>query len=151
MKKKNPKVLFFIKGFVPSKEDNEKAKSLTGAKVCFRNANLVDTSIQASRYEDFDAVEGVIPKNFSKSPSFAEYLKKSEEELSEEEKLKAAAEKKKQADVKKQAEKEKAKLEKEATAKAAAEKKALDLEEKAKLEKANQGNPAAPSAWQPNK
>ena len=58
------KVLFFIEGITPSKEQVERFKEIekNECKVCFRNIKYFD---EAASLEDCDFVTGKVPKKYS--------------------------------------------------------------------------------------
>ena len=73
--KRYPRILFFIKGVMPSVEAQEIAEQY-GPNVAFRNAHFVsDTEAP----EACDGVAGDVPERYKKLPTAEEALKKFEE------------------------------------------------------------------------
>ena len=147
--KKYPRILYFIKGVMPSAEAQEVAEAL-GTNVAFRNANFVPTF---GAPEKCDGVAGDVPELYKKFPTAEEALKTFEEARKEAiEKAKAGKEARaKQSEVDAEAAKKKAEEQKKAD-EAAAKKKA---EEDAKKAEANKSKVAPASAskpadWKPN-
>ena len=81
------KILFFIDGSVPSKEDKEKASLINGT-VCFRNVRFFDPSCCL---ETADFLVGLIPEKYKMS-SIPEYRFKSEVENEQKEEKKQEVE-----------------------------------------------------------
>ena len=71
MIKKQPRILFFIKGAVPTVAEMEAAENC-GNNVSFRNASLVP---KVCNPEKCDGVEGVVPEAYKKLPLAGEVLK----------------------------------------------------------------------------
>lgn len=140
--KRYPRILYFIKGVMPSAEAVEVAEQY-GPNVAFRNANFASS---AGAPEKCDGVAGDIPEAYAKLPKAKDALKDFEE------KRKAAAEKAK-ANAEKRAE-EKAKAEEEAKKKADEEaKKAAQTGKqpaKAQQAKTTSANANKPADWKPN-
>lgn len=125
--KRYPRILFFIKGTLPSAEAMEVAEKY-GPNVAFRNANFVPSS---GAIEKCDGVAGEVPETYKELPTAEEALKKFEEDR------KAAAE---------TANKNKAK--REAGAKAEADGK--DKTEAPKTEPAKPDGKGKAASWKPN-
>ena len=68
---KKPKVLWFVNGYAPTKDEHDAAMRLP-FQVCFRNANAVGTDHTP---EQADAVGGAVPKAYSKFASIDELVK----------------------------------------------------------------------------
>jgi len=68
--KKFPKILFFIKGSIPTKEDYEAAESL-GPNCVFRNASFVPST---GSLEKCNGVAGLVPELYKSEPSAEEAL-----------------------------------------------------------------------------
>lgn len=130
--KRYPRILYFIKGVMPSAEAQEVAEEY-GPNVAFRNANFVPSS---GALEACDGVAGDVPDTYKDLPTAEEALSKFEEER------KAANEK--------NAKREKAKAE--AKAKEQAEADAKKAKEQAEANK-NKTTPAKANKladWKPN-
>ncbi len=140
--KRYPRILFFIKGVMPSAEAMEVSEKF-GPNVAFRNANFVPSS---GSIEKCDGVAGEIPELYKECPTAEEALKKFEAERKEAaEKASKRAKAKEEADAKAKAEAEaKAKEQAEADAKKAAE---LAEANKNKVAPAKANKPAD---WKPN-
>lgn len=135
--KRYPRILYFIKGVMPSAEAQEVAEEF-GPNVAFRNANFVPSS---GALEACDGVAGDVPETYKNLPTAEEAIEKFEAER------KAANEKnaKRDAERKKQAEAEK-------KAKEQAEADAKKAKEQAEANK-NKTTPAKankPADWKPN-
>ncbi len=140
--KRYPRILFFIKGVMPSAEAMEVAEKY-GPNVAFRNANFVPSS---GAIEKCDGVAGEVPETYKKCPTAEDALKKFEEER------KAASEK--------ASKRQKEKAEADAKAKEEADKKAkeqaeADAKKAAELAEANKNKVAPakankPADWKPN-
>lgn len=59
-----PKIIFFIRDFVPSDEDVEKAQAI-GPGVVFRNANFVPANPSPGQIEACDGVAGDVPAAYA--------------------------------------------------------------------------------------
>jgi hypothetical protein len=73
---KQIKILFFIKGVLPTIGDQLMATQYGGAQVCFRNAMYVDGAS-----EPCDGVAGCVPECYAKFPTAEQALAKRETEL----------------------------------------------------------------------
>jgi len=140
--KRYPRILYFIKGVLPSAEAQEIAETL-GSNVAFRNANFVPTSGAPERC---DGVAGDVPELYNKFPSAKEALKKFEDER------KASIEKAKEGKAKR--EEQKAQAEADAAKKAEEQAKADAAKAQAAEAKKEQAKPAPAPAkgadWKPN-
>ena len=147
--KRYPRILYFIKGVMPSVEAQEIAEQY-GPNVAFRNANFVPSS---GAPEKCDGVAGAVPELYNKFPKAEEALKTFEENR------KAAIEAAKEGKEKraKQAEEDAKKAEAEAEAKAKADAEAAEKKkaEDAKKDEENKNKVASAKAnkpidWKPN-
>ncbi len=140
--KRYPRILYFIKGVMPSAEAQEVAEAL-GPNVAFRNANFVPTS---GAPEKCDGVAGDVPELYKKFPTAEEALKKFEEQR------KAANEKnaKRDAERKEQAEAAKAEAAKKAEEQAKADAEKAKEQAKANENKTTPAKANKPADWKPN-
>lgn len=144
--KRYPKILFFIKGVMPSIEAQEVADEY-GPNVAFRNAHFVKDS---GSLEACDGVAGEVPEAYKKLPS-AEEACAAFEKARKESGEKARKNAEKRAEEKAKAEEEaKAKAEEEAKAKAEAEEKAKEAKANPKPQTANTAKANKPADWKPN-
>ena len=95
MKGRYPRILFFIKGAVPSVDDIDESEKM-GPNVAFRNACFIPEELTDGAFEQCDGVAGAVPKSYAnKFPTAKEALEKFEEERElAKQALKEAAEKK---------------------------------------------------------
>jgi len=140
--KRYPRILFFIKGVMPSAEAMEVAEKY-GPNVAFRNANFVPSS---GAIEKCDGVAGEVPETYAKCPKAEDAIEAFEKER------KAAIEKAAKRKEEKAEADAKAKEEAEAKAKEQAE---ADAKKAAELAEANKNKvkPSAankPADWKPN-
>lgn len=96
---KDPKIIFFIKGSVPTELQKIQA-SLLSSRTVFRNALYVPEVLPLGQVEACDAVTGIIPGPYSKMPlaekvvkEHKDALKKRYDELLKEKKEKGIADK----------------------------------------------------------
>lgn len=113
--RKQPRILYFVKGVMPSIEAQEVAGSYGAANVAFRNANFVP---EDGALEQCDGVAGEVPERYKeKYPSAEEAIETFEaerkKEIADKKKANAAAKKaeteakkKVEAEAKKKAEEE---------------------------------------------
>lgn len=140
--KRYPRILYFIKGVMPSAEAQEVAEEY-GPNVAFRNANFVPSS---GALEACDGVAGDVPETYKNLPTAEEAIEKFEAER------KAANEKnaKRDAERKEQAEAAKAEAEKKAKEQAEADAKKAKEQAKANENKTTPAKANKPADWKPN-